>query len=123
MNLTGIVYRPPYEADSLLLQVTQGCSHNKCTFCYMYPDVPFSVCTMEQVEADIDEYARYRPNARRVFQARQPRCAAQSELYLYRLTQITGNPAVWQRQPGFWCAGHGTILAGESPATGIYRQV
>jgi radical SAM superfamily enzyme YgiQ (UPF0313 family) len=67
MNLTGIVYRPPYEADSLLLQVTQGCSHNKCTFCYMYPDVPFSVCPMEQVEADIDEYAKYRPNARRVF--------------------------------------------------------
>jgi radical SAM superfamily enzyme YgiQ (UPF0313 family) len=67
MNLTGIVYRPPYEADSLLLQVTQGCSHNKCTFCYMYPDVQFSVCPMEQVEADIDEYARYRPSARRVF--------------------------------------------------------
>ncbi|MBR0409287.1 MAG: radical SAM protein [Clostridia bacterium] len=67
MNLTGIVYRPPYEADSLLLQVTQGCSHNKCTFCYMYPEVQFSVCPMEQVEADIDEYARYRPSARRVF--------------------------------------------------------
>ena len=67
MNLTGIVYRPPYEADSLLLQVTKGCSHNKCTFCSMYPDVPFAVCPMEQVEADIDEYARYRPDAKRVF--------------------------------------------------------
>ena len=51
MSLTGMVYRPPYEANSLLLQVTQGCSHNKCTFCYMYPDVPFSVCPVEQVEA------------------------------------------------------------------------
>ena len=67
MNMTGIVYRPPYEANSLLLQVTLGCSHNKCTFCYMYPDVQFSVCPMEQVEADIEEAAHYCPNVRRAF--------------------------------------------------------
>ena len=67
MNMTGIVYRPPYEADSLLLQVTLGCSHNKCTFCYMYPDVQFKVCPMEEVEADIEEAARYCPNVKRVF--------------------------------------------------------
>ena len=67
MNLTGMVYRPPYEANSFLLQVTKGCSHNKCTFCYMYPDVPFSVCPMEEVEADIEEAAKYCPNVDRVF--------------------------------------------------------
>ena len=67
MNMTGIVYRPPYEANSLLLQVTLGCSHNKCTFCYMYPDVEFSVCPMEQIEADIEEAAKYCPDVDRVF--------------------------------------------------------
>ena len=67
MNMTGIVYRPPYEANSLLLQVTLGCSHNKCTFCYMYPDVQFKVCPMEEVEADIEEATRYCPNVKRVF--------------------------------------------------------
>ena len=67
MSLTGMVYRPPYEANSLLLQVTQGCSHNKCTFCSMYPDVPFSVCPVEQVEVDIEEAARYCPDVERVF--------------------------------------------------------
>ena len=67
MSLTGIVYRPPYEADSLLLEVTRGCSHNKCTFCYMYPDIPFAVCPMEQVVADIEEAARVRPDVERVF--------------------------------------------------------
>ena len=67
MNLSGMVYRPPYEADSFLLQVTQGCSHNKCAFCYMYPNVPFRVCPMEEIEADIEEMARYRPDVDRVF--------------------------------------------------------
>ena len=67
MNLTGIVYRPPDESSSLLLQVTLGCSHNKCTFCYMYPDVQFKVCPMEEVEADIEEATHYCPNVKRVF--------------------------------------------------------
>ena len=67
MNLTGIVYRPPYEANSFLLQVTRGCSHNRCTFCSMYPGVPFAVCPMEEVEADLEEGARYCPDVTRVF--------------------------------------------------------
>ncbi|MBQ9290162.1 MAG: radical SAM protein [Clostridia bacterium] len=67
MNLTGIVYRPPYEANSFLLQVTKGCSHNRCTFCSMYPGVPFAVCPMEEVEADLEEGARYCPDVTRVF--------------------------------------------------------
>ena len=67
MNMTEMVYRPPYEANSLLLQVTLGCSHNKCTFCYMYPNVRFTVCPMEQVEADIEEAAKLCPDVERVF--------------------------------------------------------
>ena len=67
MNYTGPVYRPPFEAESLLLQVTVGCSHNRCSFCTMYREVPFSVCPMEQIEADIAEAARRWPAAKRVF--------------------------------------------------------
>ena len=67
MHYTGPVYRPPFEAGSLLLQVTVGCSHNKCAFCTMYREAPFSVCPEEQVEADIDEAARLYGNAKRVF--------------------------------------------------------
>ena len=67
MHYTGMTFRPPYEADSLLLQVTAGCSHNACTFCSMYLDTPFAVSPLEEVEADLQSVARYRTRFRRVF--------------------------------------------------------
>ncbi len=67
MHYTGPVYRPPFEAHSLLLQVTVGCSHNRCSFCTMYRDTPFQMETMEQIRQDLEEAAFCRPNTRRVF--------------------------------------------------------
>ena len=67
MHYSGITYRPPYEANSLLLQVTKGCSHNACTFCSMYRTVKFDVSPMHEVEQDIAEAAHARQDATRVF--------------------------------------------------------
>ena len=67
MKFTGTTYRPPFEAASLLLQVTEGCSHNRCSFCSMYRNVPFSVESMEQIRQDIAEAAQLRPDAKRIF--------------------------------------------------------
>ena len=67
MHYDGTTFRPPYEAYSLLLQVTTGCSHNGCTFCSMYQDVPFAVSPLDEIVDDIVEASRFRPNARRVF--------------------------------------------------------
>ena len=67
MNYTGPVYRPPYEANTLLLQVTVGCAHNKCTFCTMYRDVKFSVDKMDQIERDLQEAQEKYGNVKRVF--------------------------------------------------------
>ncbi|MCG8580522.1 MAG: radical SAM protein [Bacteroidales bacterium] len=67
MNYTGPVYRPPYEANTLLLEVTVGCAHNKCTFCTMYRDVKFSVAKEEQVERDLQEAQHLYPDVKRVF--------------------------------------------------------
>jgi len=64
------VFRPPSEADSLILQVTIGCSHNRCTFCGMYTTKAFRVKTSTEIQADIDEaLAMFGPDVRRVFLA------------------------------------------------------
>ena len=67
MHYTGTIYRPPFEARSLLLQVTTGCSHNKCSFCTMYRDEPFRMEPLDQIEEDLVEARQYVPNVTRVF--------------------------------------------------------
>lgn len=59
MRYVGNIYRPPSEAYSLLVQVTIGCSHNKCTFCNMYKDKQFRLRNPEEVLEDL-AWARQR---------------------------------------------------------------
>ncbi|MDY6065632.1 MAG: radical SAM protein [Finegoldia sp.] len=55
MHYTGQVYRPPAEAWTPLLEVSYGCSHNKCAFCTMYTHTPFGMAKLEDIEEDIIE--------------------------------------------------------------------
>lgn len=48
------LYRPPSEANSLIIQVTLGCSHNKCSFCSMYKSKTFMVKSLEQIKGEIN---------------------------------------------------------------------
>ncbi|HOK06200.1 MAG TPA: radical SAM protein [Syntrophales bacterium] len=66
MKYEGIIIRPPSEASSLLLQVTVGCSHNRCTFCPTYKGVRFRIKSREEIEEDILEASRFR-RVERVF--------------------------------------------------------
>lgn len=68
MRYIGNVYRPPSEAESLIIQVTLGCSHNKCSFCGSYLDKPFSVRSIKEISADLSESTYIGP-VRRVFLA------------------------------------------------------
>ena len=67
MHYDGMTFRPPYEARSLLLQVTRGCSHNACTFCSMYRDVSFAISPLEEIVDDLAEAAWAYPYVSRVF--------------------------------------------------------
>ena len=68
MEYEGDLYRPPSEARSLIIQVTIGCSHNKCTFCHMYTDKKFRIRTREEILRDLEECsALYGGYVRRVF--------------------------------------------------------
>ena len=71
MEYEGIVYRPPSEARSLILQVTIGCAHNTCTFCNMYKAKKFRIRTMDEILGDINDLVEmgYAPYIRKVFLA------------------------------------------------------
>ncbi|OGP53312.1 MAG: radical SAM protein [Deltaproteobacteria bacterium RBG_13_52_11] len=69
MKYEGAIYRPPSEADSLILQITVGCSHNSCTFCPSYKDKRFRIKTFEEIKEDIDEAAQSGWTTERVFLA------------------------------------------------------
>jgi len=67
MRYQGTVIRPPSEANSYLLQVTYGCSHDGCTFCGTYLDKPFRPRPAREVLEDIGLARTALPETRRVF--------------------------------------------------------
>ncbi|WP_273497798.1 radical SAM protein [Peptoniphilus rhinitidis] len=69
MQYYGNVFRPPSEARSLIVQATVGCSHNNCTFCYMYKDDDFRVRPLEEIKKDLVEMSAYKDYFERIFLA------------------------------------------------------
>lgn len=63
----GTVFRPPSEANSFLLRLTIGCSHNACAFCAMYKDVQFALLTDQQIDSQIKAALKHRDRIRRIF--------------------------------------------------------
>lgn len=69
MRYEGAVYRPPSEAYSLIIQVTLGCSHNRCTFCSMYKDKKFRIRKIEDIFEDLEMSRQAYRTVKRIFLA------------------------------------------------------
>ena len=67
MHFTGRTWRPPYEAHSVIIQATSGCTYHKCKFCSLYKNECFRMSPIEEFEEDLAEIKSYQPNARRIF--------------------------------------------------------
>ena len=67
MHFTGRTWRPPYEANTPIIQATSGCTYKNCRFCSLFKDEPFRMSPMDEFEADLAEIKRYQPYARRIF--------------------------------------------------------
>lgn len=67
LHFTGQVWRPPYEAQSQLLQLTSGCTWHKCKFCSLYHGTPFRMSPLSEVEEDLKTIRQWQPRARRVY--------------------------------------------------------
>ena len=63
------LYRPPSEANSLIFQVTLGCSFNQCSYCDMYRSKTYSERTWEEIKMEIDNTSESYPDTKRIFLA------------------------------------------------------
>ena len=67
MHFTGRTWRPPYEAYSVIIQATSGCTYGKCRFCSLYQGECFRMSPLREFEEDLEEIKFYQPYARRIF--------------------------------------------------------
>ncbi|EKQ51684.1 MULTISPECIES: radical SAM protein [unclassified Clostridium] len=63
------LYRPPSERNSLIMQVTLGCSHNKCSFCNMYKSKTFTIKSLEDIKREINNFRQMYTYVEKIFLA------------------------------------------------------
>ena len=101
------VYRPPSEAESLILPVTAGCSWNRCAFCEMYADRRYAVTPLDEIDAWLAAAARSGRPVRRVFLADGDPLAADTD---HLLGVLDRRPAL-----GIGLVRHGAAPVGCGP--------
>ncbi len=82
------LFRPPSEADSIILQVSFGCSWNRCAFCDMYATKKFAIKPIEKVLFEIDELSKINLPHRKLFLADGNPLVLKTEHLIKILTEI-----------------------------------
>jgi len=85
------LFRPPSEARSLILQVTYGCSWNKCAFCEMYVSKTFKIKSFQEVQNEIESVASSQYKFNKVFLADGDAMVLSSDKLLKILNEININ--------------------------------
>jgi len=80
------LFRPPAEANNIILQVTLGCSYNNCSFCSMYKSKKFTIKSLEVIYKEIDMLSTNYPKSTKVFLADGDALALKSD-YLLKILQ------------------------------------
>lgn len=88
---TNPLYRPPSEARSLIVQLTEGCSYNKCTFCGMYKDKPFRLRGPEEIKSHIEYLKQYDPRPDKIFIADGNFLCLSTDKILAQLQMVKSN--------------------------------
>lgn len=92
MPYNGTIYRPPIEANTFLLPITEGCTHNSCTFCNMYQYIPFRVLPLSEVEEYLLEvkqnFGRYCDRIQRIYMVGADPFALSAKMLLERIDLI-----------------------------------
>ncbi|WP_319547719.1 radical SAM protein [Desulfogranum marinum] len=88
MDYQGDIIRPPSEANSIILQVTTGCSHNHCTFCGAYREKSYGVKQWSTIQHDLEFAARWCTRQKTMFLADGDALALPHELMVQLLTSI-----------------------------------
>ncbi len=82
------LFRPPSEANSMIFQVTHGCSWNKCTFCEMYTTKAFSIKKPEIIKAEISQQKMLNPSINKAFLADGDALVLSTSKLLYILNEL-----------------------------------
>lgn len=113
LTLEEPVFRPPSEAGSLILQVTIGCSWNRCTFCGMYRRKTFRVRPLEEVMREIEQTASLAGSFSRVFLADGDALAAPGA-YLEAVLETIGRCMPWVGRVGIYGDSRAILRHGEA---------
>jgi len=69
LNYSYPLFRPPAEANNIIIQATYGCSYNNCSFCSMYKSKKYTIRDIEDIFSEIDILSQSFPKATKVFLA------------------------------------------------------